>query len=835
MEPQSGVERFSVTMNEPSSNQTAQNVSFNDMNPAHSYDVDSMPDPSFGVADSNDADLGNFFSRPVKIKSLVWGVNSTFFEAFDPWSLYFENLRVINRLSNFNLLRAKLHVRFLVNGNSFYFGRCLASYTPLKDTDDISLDRAFIAQDVISASQKPHLYLDPCTSQGGDMTLPYFWYKNCLQIPTGEWNRMGEMILHAINFLQHANGDTTPINVSVFAWAEDVNLAIPTSADAATLSAQSGSEVFQPQSGNDEYTESHTGPISKPASVIAKVAGKLENVPYIGPYARATGMAASATADVASLYGYSRPSDITGIASYKPVYGGNMANTNVPDTSLRLTVDAKQEITIDPRTCGLGDKDEMSIQSIVTRESYLTTFNWLIANNSEDLLFSAKVTPMMFDVVSAASPEYHMTPMCWAAMPFNNWRGTIKYRFQVVSSGFHKGRLKFVYEPNQSAGNEYNTNYTHIVDIAECKDFTVGAGWGQTTSFLRTQMPASSDLPFGTGQQNPNLLFANGTLNVYVVNKLTSPNSVAENDIKVNVIVSAGDDFELANPDDEGIEQFGYFRPQSGTETLMETMIEGSAPIDEEVESTLASSITDDPAMSVYFGEVYTSFRALLKRYCFHTAYGSSVPGTSQSVNLVVTTSAFPHYRGAAPGAVDFVPGVFAYNRSKTTMLNWLTPAYAAYRGGVRWKFIPLSNPRALASMRVARHVDPNGFSTYASFLSLKKVNSITSTIRESFLQNMSTGFSGMAVTSGEDNSVLEIESPFMSQFRFYPARWMNKTTSSEFNQWLRLHAHYTSHGGENQNLVVGSYCAAAEDFSLFFFLAVPISYKIGATDPGVP
>jgi hypothetical protein len=830
-EPQSGTDRFSVSINTTESNMSAQNVTFNDAAPAHSYVVDSMPDSTFAVADSDDADLGNFFSRPVKIATLVWPTGTTLYSAFDPWSLYFENPRVINRISNFNLLRAKLHVRFLVNGNAFYHGRALVSYTPLKPLDTISLDRAFIPQDIITASQKPHLYLDPCTSQGGDMVLPFFWYKNCLSVPSGEWDQMGELIVHAINTLKHTNGNIDPINISVFAWAEDVSLSVPTSVDAAGISAQSGCQHYDTQSGNDEYAEGHTGPISKPASVIANMAGKMSSIPGIAPYARATGMAASTVAGVASLLGYSRPADIEGIHSYKPVFGGNMANTNVPDTSLRLTLDAKQELTLDPRTVGLGDKDEMSISGIVCRESYLTTFPWALSKTSEQLLWSCDVSPNLFDIVAAGNPEYHMTPMCYGSMPFRNWRGSIKYRFQIVSSGFHKGRLKFVFDPNQHLSNEYNTNYVHVIDIAETKDFTMEVGWGQPTSFLLTKSPISTDVPFATTQVIPNLAFANGSLSVYVVNKLTSPVALADdNDIAINVMVSAGDDFQLANPTDDQLQEFSIFIPQSGIE-MAEILVEGSEPLAPVVEQTLAKTLSnDEKAMAVYYGEVITSYRTLLKRYCYHTCYGSEIDN-KQSRVLKVVSSVFPHYRGYDPAGVDLV-GTDPYNRSRTTLINWLTPCFGAYRGGVRWKVMPLSNPLGLASLRVARFTDPPGAESY-SCDDRPLINSgSTNLIRQSFNFDLQAGVDGMAVTAGENSGVVEAELPFMSIYRFFPARRTNKTTQVPFQQWMQTTAHYSGDSGNQRNLVLGTYCAAAEDFSLFFFLATPILWRIGRNDP---
>ena len=49
----------------------------------------------------------------------------------------------------------------------------------------------------------------------------------------------------------------------------------------------------------------------------------------------------------------------------------------------------------------------------------------------------------------------------------------MKFRFQVVCSTFHKGRLEIRFDPgfvDGSTVNEYNINYIEIIDIAETQD-----------------------------------------------------------------------------------------------------------------------------------------------------------------------------------------------------------------------------------------------------------------------------------------------------------------------------------------------------------------------------
>jgi hypothetical protein len=146
----------------------------------------------------------------------------------------------------------------------------LANYKPLDFNDDFTVDRALITQDNVAASQRPHVYLDPTTSAGGDMILPFVWDYNACRLPLGDFSRLGAFSIRTLTDLKHANGASDPITISVFAWAEDMHLSTPTVQDSLGLTPQMEETILDPQA--DEYG---TGPISRPASIVANWMGKL--------------------------------------------------------------------------------------------------------------------------------------------------------------------------------------------------------------------------------------------------------------------------------------------------------------------------------------------------------------------------------------------------------------------------------------------------------------------------------------------------------------------------------------------------------------------------------
>ena len=814
-----------------------------------------MPDSTFGQADSSEAELSNFFSRPIKIFSQAWRLDTPLHLTFNPWESFLENPRVLNRLANYKLLRCKLMCRFLVNGNGFYYGRAMASYNPQSDIDDFTVDRSVVPQDTIAASQRPHVYLDPTNSQGGTLALPFFHYLNALRIPTQDWRSMGEITIRQLQSLKHANGANEPITISCFVWAEEVDISIPTSDDPSALVPQSG----------DEYSE---GPISRVANTIQRAAHRLTDIPIISPYAKATELAAGATASIASLFGYSRPVNIETSIPFVPHLLGNMSNANVKDSSTKLTLDIKQELTVDPRTMGLGSNDEMTISSIAQRESYLTNFPWAVSTPTESLLWNTEVSPVTWDV---SVDEIHLPACAFAALPFRWWRGTMKYRFQIVASSFHKGRIKVVYDPSFQATNEYNTNYTYILDIAKERDFTVEVGWGAASAYLLHATPGVDSPIFSTGPLTLNPLgFRNGTLSVYVVNDLTVPNSSVNNDISINVFVSTGDDFEVAVPDSQTISDYSYFPanglgarassieqteelsladfqskkkvPPEANRVLFEEQsgedfnqpdsdltTDESTPMMEETTHSMAVPLSPtDHTGCVYFGDPITSFRQCLKRYNFHSAIGL---GGNSFRYFIFNNSDFPYHRGYAPGAVNVasVPGPSTpYNYSKMTLLNYLTPAFEARRGGLRWKYLrSVGNVDGGSSMSVSRIADNVG---YSSTEILATTGNNPQIVAEEGARIYSHLWDGGAVTATDQNPVLEFEAPFYQPFRFATAKVADVTTAgTEFGSFHRCCTLW-SKSGPDQSAIL-RYVSVGEDFTLNFFTGAPILFY-APTDP---
>lgn len=757
------------------------------------------------VGMENNLTLQQFFARPIKVASYVWdpAAVTPFFQNFNPWTLFFEDPNVINRMNNYQLLQATLKVKFVINGNSFYFGRLMADYHMEGINDDLSATSGAILANAIQASQRMHLFIDPCLSQAGTMHLPFVKQQNTMNLRAANWRFMGDINIRQLQPLKHSNGSTTPVDISVFVWSEDVKLSMPTSISAFGITPQAG----------DEYA---VKPVSSMMTTIAKIAGKLESIPWITPYAKATGMVASGIGMVASAFGFSRPASIDNPTCVRRVLVSSLANTNRGDTCTKLTVDSKQEITVDPAVVGVDVEDELSIKHIAGVQSYITQFPFTVAAPIGQVLWNCRVSP----IHQTSDGLFRYNPaMTFATIPFSYWRGSIKYRFQIVASAFHKGRLLVQYDPGWSGNQKTSLQYSRIIDLSNERDFTIEVCWGQDTSFLPVPALATN---FSTTAYISSLLGTNGVLTVSVLNSLTSPSSVVNNDIAINVFANAADDFEVAVPNDL-FKGYSYLppagvAPQAGDvdgSGMSDDTPEENAPITlDSKECVGADIVKTDNTLDVFFGESIQSFRQLLKRYMLHSVYPCL--GVSNSLTNWNEFD-FPVYRGFGPDARHVVTGPVNANIVNTTLLNYITPAFVAFRGSMRSKYMLFGTGTTPATLAVTRNNQNTTYSTGT----IIPTNTNAGTFSSTFLSPYPTGFQGSEITHTGIQPAVEVEFPYYTQLRYTRARQFSRL-SNGFSNLMHIFTVLLGTVTATDRPFIQRYISVGEDFSLVMFQGQP-------------
>jgi hypothetical protein len=790
---------------------------FSDLNAGSHVEIPTSPLASFGTADTTDDDLGNFFKRPIKIGSYSWDPSVTFFEQFNPWTSFLQNPRVINRITNYNLLRGSLCVKILVNGNGFHYGRLLASYLPFADDDQFHANRAFVPEDSIEASQRMHLYIDPTTSTGGSMRLPFVWPYNALSIPDENWQDMGVLTIRELTKLKNANDTGDVVTISVFAWMEDINLSVPTSAEPGALVPQSFGYV--PQA--DEYGEDPASSKMLAAGEAAALVGAA--MPQIAPLAEPAFLALAGAGVAAAALGFSRPNDLDPVVPFRPAYLGNMANANAPDSCVSLTLDQKAGLTPDTRSFGLNGEDELEVTSLASRESYLTSFPWPVSAAAETLLWNARVTPQLISRVTVGGvEEIHFTPMAYISYFARYWRGTIRYRFQIVGSAFHKGRLKIVWDPESFESNEYNVAYTHIVDISETRDFTIDVGWGSKAPY---RLCNSAGENWGVTPLTGTFENFNGVISVFVVNDLAVPNTTIDNDISVNVMVCSPD-LELAVPQSPAArldtccpfpeptpQSFGYV-PQAETDAVGQ---EQNAPVAESGDKV--GNYNPAPHLE-FIGDPIPSLRLLMKRYVIYGTHVLSNGNDNLSTGRISLPSRpqelgyppYAHYDSSIPGAkcnfVELVP------------MAYIMRMFACWRGSVRYKCLMASHNdngqhKNTSGQANVINDDPEPMVTSRQVINMDWSNDAK--IAHAAAVNMTSMNRNGHATVIDRNPVLEFEVPYYLGKRFSLARYYSDPDVPRF-----IIQNYVQPSAKASFTF---FTAAGEDFQVGLFVGTPILY----------
>jgi hypothetical protein len=824
----------------------------------------------------NDASLGEFLSRPVQITEGAWSTTvGPFSYEFNPWVLFLTNPQVAAKISGYRMLQGKLHVRVAINGGPMFYGKAIMAYEPRHVQNDHARFVGFdVDSTIMQMSMLPHIYLDATTSTGGQMDLPFFCPDNWIDLLGNTADEMGTMYLRSINSLQHANTASANVTMKVYAWMSEVKLCGPTTRGRGTYIAQAGTEIAvgaaglslvgavlawlnrfkcsyvgdQRHSSHDESSgmtaqagdEYGTGVVSKPASIVARLAGALSGIPKIAPYAMATQMAASMLGKLAHHLGFSRPNIVSTLARCKIVNTGLLANSDQHDAATKLAFDSKTEVTIDPRVVGLSDIDEMTFDYIKTKECYLMQASWSETDPENSLIASLSVGPdqHQFATTTGGYTANLFSPLYTLAAPFTYWRGSIIFRFQIVASQLHRGRIRITYDPYiHSTPYDENEVYTRIIDIAENRDFEIPVAWNQARAWLRvlnragfqgsTFIAAHTD---GSRTQTVGNANHNGQLRIEVLNNLTSPNPALAQPVYLNVFVRGGPDFEVAGPTSAMLETLEYvpntdYVAQSGIEMVAqageEEVIDEADDIPESPPSITpvgASDSLTDPLYHVFMGEKISSVRSLIKRYTFHKSLPiASDFGIAYDYNFPTMKGQFEVRNSTTAATAD--PSSQSYHYAAMTFLNWFKPCYIGWRGGVRAKYMSFNTAGTARSsfVYVKRLAQPLAQTNISDVIPL----SFDAPSLVSFDVDVMGGVAGSEIAATDTEGALEVEFPYISYRRFHHCRAEQKGTGNNDEPFTGEHHGHMLYVSGAQNMLQ-KFVAAGDDFSFHFFCGQP-------------
>lgn len=806
---QSGEERTEIHGSDQTSNLNSTsviNATFTDVDSGNSYSMMGHPDPTFWKDYTPEMELSDWLKRPVKIADYTWTEGGILNDVLYPWEYYLATPTVQKKLDNYAYLQGNLHVKLVINASPFYYGMGFLSYRPLQGFTGTTIASEFGNNTdgyYMALSQRPHIKFFPQNCEGGEMVLPFFYYKDWLNITSlTDTQEMGQLELFTPILLDQANGASGgTVTVSIFAWMENVKL--------------SGATIAPSLQAKDEYADM-TGPISKPASTIAKVANSLSKAPYIGPFARATGMIATGVGSIASLLGFTNVPVIEDVKPMKSLIFHSFASTEISQPVEKLTFDPKNELTIDNRVAGLDGNDDLMINNFIGRESYETYVTWDTSNVIGDLIFEQYVGPeITTSVTSGSRTAVQRTPLSHIAKMFAYWRGSMIYRFKIIKTKYHSGRLLVQWDPIgdiAASSNDLNLVMSKIIDISETDDFEIEIPYHQPSHYQKTLSvidPTNTATYYGASVVPAySTIVFNGRMTVKVLNVLNAPTDSST--VRLAVFVRAGDDFEFADPVE--IEPTAtMWRLQSGQE---------------------------NGENLVFHGERIHSLRQLLRRTCFLRQQAGDANGASNYIsNWKFRHSLVPLYRGFDPNGINnAVPTIdpvsnLPYNFCKTIPYTWIVPCFIGYRGSHIWHY----NTNFFDHVGQIRAIrDPSSLIDRGDYGTTNGVSVATGWNLSRNAANgelQLSGASGQSVTNQLTQSGVSVLYPMYSRYRFRSTDKANAVLghddddSKYENALVTVQTQTAISNDRNRYTEVSFYHSIGTDFSVQFFINVPTVY----------
>jgi len=817
----------------------------------------------------------DWFSRPVLLEQISWSENTAFpARVYFPWYSYFTNSVIKSKISGFSRLRADLKIKVVVNGSPFRYGDAMVSYRPLYDSDptawtnttnpffsggqisgDISGGTVFPggstpgalfadALSLMARSQRMNFHVLPQTNAGGEMTLPFIYYRDAIpltdivgsgQVSDQALKEMGTLhIQNVVSLTSTAAANASPVTVSVYMWAENVELWGPTQ-----LTVQ-----FR-----DEF-----GDVMKPsqvASAVADSAAKLSPIPVIGPYAMAASFAATCVSKVLRLFGWSNPPVITGVPGVVPKT--SFLNPN-PLTSFQddvVAMDPKNEVTVDPRTVGCLPADDLMVDTFCKREAIFDTITWNVTDAPATALLTAPVTPhysVAQVVANTATPSAQcirrqMTPATYAAQLFRYWRGTFCLRVRVVASQFHRGRLAIAWDPSPAYSTQSTTSQiTDILDLATADEIVFRVPFMAPTGMLGVNnYPSTANTPalvntytlWGNRATSASLTnftlrsCCNGVIYITVLNELQCGDATANATL---VCSTWFEDMKFGCPNpDLASGTFGITATKGLSNISYNNFVaQGLEAPDGTVEEDTIPIVADcDHLSALYSGEAVPSLRSLLHRTYFHRAVNFTTTGPSY---VWYTFPRFPttfhnkafQFNDSNTGGTGEL-GTLSTNYTVTTPIAYLTACFVGHRGAMVWKAMTTDSYRGVGSyfstLGRASGTAGSGLGLQLSTAGASRANSL-----RSFLGSI---LGGSAASLQSNNGVTSGVFPMYSMWRMHPGNMsamytaaQNTTVDYNPNSLDTMAWFGCTNAAGSSDLLLS--VAAGTDYNVFGFVNVP-------------
>lgn len=641
-------------------------TAFDDVNPTTTVHESALSKPLMDYKDMSDG-VSNYLRRAQLIRTHVWSPSDPVGQilTFNPWVYIQGNTLIRERIRYFSTIRGKLRLRVITNGTPFQYGLMMLNYVPLAPLQHPNY-RTKYTNTVLTGYQTQHVEINPTTSAPVEMLLDLYTPDDSIPLNVAADSvslaNLGNCYLYVVAPLLSANqavADT--ITVQIYAWFEEIEFGVPT-----------------PESVVVQGTEQlGKGPVSTIASAVATGASYFKNVPIIGKFAMATEMGASAVGKIAGLFGYSDPILLERYNMYKEQTAINYCQSIGRDSSKKLTFDPMQELSIDPASVGFPPRDELTYAHLYKVPFYGRNMTWNVADVPGTVLGVIGVTPgqSSWDVVTPPI-RHRLGPLGMLSLMTKWWTGPLKFRFKVIASAYHKGRIQFRYVPRRTGatlpGYGESTSQTVVMDIGLDSEKELIVNWSQPQLWQRTTISTgllhsglnSNVVNGGDATAMPSN--CNGEIVVEVLTELTAPQLIAP--VTIMVMMEGA----------EGL-KFAYYFNNNQTQFVVQGVDDPELVMGNKKSVTVGGtgSVVEN-LMKVTFGEEIASLRSLFKRP-MPIGVSSNIVGT-QTAKQVFTRVVLPRQKSFPSSGPQIA------NNPVQSFYDMWRPAFVGEKGSVRYK-----------------------------------------------------------------------------------------------------------------------------------------------------
>lgn len=660
----------------------------------------TITEPHEPMTLSRDLALDTFLSRPVLVHTGQWSEGLTMSPiVIDVFKLLIATPSIKAKLTGYKYFRAGMKMTVTCSSSPFLYGLAHASYVPLDDgafgaygepiRPPVAYDDLLGLLQRSTCPQSGWLLPQENTSLTFEVPflLPIEWY-DLTSPPT----TMGSLIIsNPVTLRTAGTAGAAVVDISVVANFFDVELCGPT--------------VLAPQS--------HT---------MSALSSDLNKVGLSGP-----GTWASVASKALKLVGLSNE-PVLPVSNVAPKILFGLTNSDIDVSSEPLSAGKEIRLLSDPTP---ESEDELDIAQLCVKPTYIELLSWTpstAVNSAVGTVFCAPHHFNFTQTLGPASNTYYdciLTPPAYVGTMFNFWRGTMVYRFKVICSQFHRGKLRFYYDSDNIASHPpEGLAASQVLDLASDTEMIIRVPMNSKTPWLhtspyfafKTNSPLLKTIGNPPGATYSSNRFS-GSIRVEVIQRLTSPALTGS----VQVLVESWlEDAQFADPCRLEQSAFGRLHTQTpyywqsaeyepclpdvGDPPPRPTQIlePQSANIDsglDKVAEMPNGVSTAGRALGYYFGEDIRSLRVILHRSMYYrdllrtpsTVLTKNILSPVTVIHTIPRAPRTPYYETDAnlQAASNKVATTTAlgdsFNYVVTSNFSHLVRLFQGYKGSFRW------------------------------------------------------------------------------------------------------------------------------------------------------